>query len=363
MKTFKLIPIFTLIFVLVFAIRCSDDSSSTPTPLFAVSGKVTYPDANGAAVAASGAVVSLSSSSPSVSMEAVADASGNYRFSNLEAATYSLSAIYNTDNKNNSARLDGLRFSIEDVEVVVSTAAATQDLALESPGQPATGIQAMDADYSWTGAAYENAGTWTYDATHSPIAFEFSYRGNEADFVGAFSQLNKFVVDFDPANPGAGSIDVAVDLASINTRSAGGRDNTTTTAINPLFAPTTMFTKLGCIMGTFGITGEGGETPSEATPLPITDEDARYAKFTSTSIAVYGDGYLAKGNLIFHGETVPISLMFKAVPAWLDASNNRTYSGFEGKFLMDAKGDFGINSSSLNDAIVRIQISIVLYKS
>ena len=362
MKTFKLIPILTLLFVLVFAIRCSDDSSSTPTPLFGISGKVTYPDAGGAAVAANGAVVTLSSSSPSVSMEAIADASGNYKFSNLEAATYALSAIYDTDNKNNSARLDGLRFTVEDVEAVVSTAAVSQDLALVSPGQPSAGIEALSANYSWNGEAYENTGTWTYDATHSPIAFEFSYRGEQADFVGAFPQLNKFVVNFDPANLGSSSIDVEVDLASINTRSLGGRDNSTTVGINPSFAPSTLFTKFGCIMGTFGITADGGGTPSEATPLTITDEAARYAKFASTSIEVYGDGYLAKGNLIFHGFTVPINLMFKAVPKWLDASNQRSYSGFEGKFLMDAKNDFGISSSSVNDAILRIQISVVMYK-
>jgi len=361
MKTVKLIPIFTLLFVLVFAIRCSDDSSSTPTPLFGISGKVTYPDAAGAAVAAPGAVVTLSGSSPSVSMEALADESGNYSFSNLESGTYSVSAIFDTDNKNASGRLDGLRFSIEPVEVTLGTTAATQNLALVSPGQSETGVVALDANYAWDGAAYANTGTWTYDAAHSPVAFEFAYRGEEADFIGAFPQLHKFVVNFNPANLAASNIDVIVDLASINTRAAGGRDNSTTVNVNPSFAPNTLFTKLGCIMGTFGITAEGG-TPSEATPFPITDEATRYAKFTSTSIAVYGDGYLAKGNLIFHGFTVPINLTFKAVPTWLDASNSRTYSGFEGKFLMNAKGDFGINSSSVNDAILNIQISVVMYK-
>ncbi|MDH5250667.1 MAG: YceI family protein [Cyclobacteriaceae bacterium] len=358
MKTFKLIPILTLLFVLVFAVRCSDDSSSTPTPLFGISGKVTYPDAGGAATAANGAVVTLSSSSPSVSMEAIADASGNYKFSNLEAATYTLSAIYDTDNKNNSARLDGLRFTVEDVEVVVSTAAVTQNLALTSPGQVAT--PAIVANYTWDEAQEKYvqpaAPAWQFDNNHSLVTFEFPYRSAQADFIGSFKQMHKFVVDFDPADLAGSSIDVEVDMASVDTRTPGGRDNLPEIADNPVFSPSTVFTKLGCIAGDIiesGITTDAGGLLVNAN---------RYAKFSSTDITKYGDGYLAKGNLIFHGSTKAIELWFKALPPFDSTNSNGTVTtrtGFEGRFMMDAKNDFGVTSSSVNGADVTITISVV----
>ena len=236
-----------------------------------------------------------------------------------------------------TARLDGLTFTTaEGAIVTVGSVDAIQDMALVSVGQSGAAIEALAANYAWTGTAFANTGAWTYDATHSPVSFEFPYRGQEAEFGGAFSQLSKFVVNFDPANLAASTIDVEVDVASINTRAPGGRDNRTTVADNPLFSPLTKFTELGCIMGTFNIAADNA-VPTDAAPQTITSDVDRYAKFTSASIAKFGDGYLAKGNLIFRGFTVPIELMFKAAPAWLDATNNRKYSGFEGKFLMAAK--------------------------
>jgi polyisoprenoid-binding protein YceI len=338
--------------------------------LVKISGKITYTDPAGAAANAVGALVYLAkSATPTTTYDqsTIANANGSYSFSNLSAGTYFLNATFFTDNKNVTGRLDGLNFTTtEGAIVTVASADVTQDMTLVSVGQSGATIEALAVNYGWDpnalpSPAYTNTGAWTYDATHSPIAFEFPYRANEADFVGAFSQLSKFVVNFDPANLGTSTIDVEVDVTSINTRAPGGRDNRTTVADNPSFNPTTLFTELGCIMGTFGITADNA-TPSEAEPQPITADPDRYAKFTSTSIATFGDGYVAKGNLIFHGATVPIELWFKAVPAWLDASNNRKYSGFEGRFLMDAKNDFAITSSSVNEAILKIHISIVLYK-
>ena len=84
----------------------------------------------------------------------------------------------------------------------------------------------------------------------------------------------------------------------------------------------------------------------------------RYSSFTSTSISAYGDGYLAKGNLKWLGITLPIEMWFKAIPATLD-SGGKTYYGFEGRFIMNPKADFNFTSSSLNDADVNIQISII----
>ncbi|MBK5277446.1 MAG: YceI family protein, partial [Bacteroidia bacterium] len=292
----------------------------------------------------------------------VADANGAYSFSGLSANSYFVNAVYKTDNKNLTGRLSGLTFTTaEGAVVTVTDVDATQDLALVSAGQSGSTIEALAANYAWNGTAFANTGAWTFDAAHSPLQFEFSYRGEQAEFSGGLAQTNKFVVSFDPANLATSTIDVEVDLASVNTRTPGGRDNRTTVADNPTFGPSTLFTELGCIAGTFGITADNA-APTEAVPQTITADVDRYAKFKSTSIAKYGDGYVAKGNLVFHGFTAPIDLFFKASPAWVDSSNNRKYSGFEGKFLMAAKKDFGISSSSVNDAVLNIQISIVVYK-
>jgi polyisoprenoid-binding protein YceI len=363
MKTVKLIPILTLLFTLLFVIECT--KKDDPIPLVKISGKVTYTNPSGQAANAVGAIVYLAKGATATTtyeQTTIADANGAYSFSNLTTGSYYLNSTFYTANKNVTARLDGVNFTTASGAIVaITNVDAVQDLALVSVGQSGTAIEALAANYAWTGSAYANTGAWTFDAAHSPITFEFPYRANEAEFSGSFSQVNKFLVNFDPANLATSTIDVEVDLASINTRTPGGRDNRTTVADNPTFSPLTSFTELGCIAGTFGITADNA-TPTDAAPQPITADADRYAKFTSTSIAKYGDGYVAKGNLIFHGFTVPIELMFKAVPAWLDASNNRKYSGFEGKFVMKAKTDFGITSSSLNDAVLKIQVSVVMYK-
>ncbi|MEQ9415161.1 MAG: hypothetical protein RIF39_15105, partial [Cyclobacteriaceae bacterium] len=65
---------------------------------------------------------------------------------------------------------------------------------------------------------------------------------------------------------------------------------------------------------------------------------------------------LAKGNLTFNGLSVPMELWFKTIAPLVSGTSKRT--GFEGRFLMNAKGDFGINSGSVEDAILTITISI-----
>jgi len=351
MKTLRLFSILmTLFFVLGLAVQCSEDNPA-PVALSTISGKVTYPDAAGAQVAAGGAVVTLFSTTPVVNMETIADADGNFAFSKLEAATYTISAYYDTDNTNNAGRLSGLRFNIDPTDVVITNANATQDLALVSSGQ--TGIPAIDINLAWNGTTFANTGTWSYDQTHSPIQFEFPYRDNVAEFVGAFSQVSNLVVNFDPANLASSSIVAEIDLASVNTRSLGGRDPKLASGANA-FNPNSVVETMGCIMGTFGITADA------TLPSTITST-ARYAKFTSTSITAYGDGYLAKGNLEFHGITKAVEMWFRAEIPWNNgAATPVLYSGFEGRFYM-GKTDFDIGSSSVGEKI-RIQISVVATK-
>ncbi|MEQ8302430.1 MAG: YceI family protein [Cyclobacteriaceae bacterium] len=350
MKTLKTFSyLLTVIFILAIVVQCSDDPA--PVQLSSISGQVTYPDAGGAQIAAPGAIVTLFSTTPVVNMETTTDASGNFTFPQLVAATYTISAYYDTDNTNSSGRLSNLRFTGAPTDVVLGAESATQNLALTSTGQ--TGISSVDINYSWNGSTYVQTGSWTYDATHSPLSFEFPYRDGAAEFVGAFSQLNKIVVDFDPADLGSSTIEAIVDLTSVNTRSRGGRDPESQ---DDSFNPTSVYDVAGCIMGTFGVTADG------AFPTTYTSAD-RFAKFTSTGITAYGDGYLAKGNLEFHGFTNAIELWFKMTPNYVEPSNNRTYATFEGRFYMNAKEDYGISSSSVNDAQVRMQISIVAYQA
>ena len=348
-----------------------------PVSLSTLSGKVTFTNAAGTVANASGAVVNLEKVSSGTIVSTVANGTGDYSFENLKAGSYKLTSSYYTENKNvAAARLDGLNFATASaVSVSMGSASLTQDLTLVSVGQAGTGIEALSANYQWDPnfidpatqtpkPSYQNTGIWTYDATHSPVTFEFAYRGNEADFSGTFSQASKFNVSVDPANLAAASIDVEIDLTSVDTRSPGGRDPRLDNMDQPLFSPTAMFTELGCIMGTFLINvDDTTKALSDAAPQMISVDAAdRYAKFTSTNVSAYGDGFVAKGNLVFHRRTKPVELWFKIVPKWYDASNKRYYSGFEGKFLMNAKTDFGIVSSSVNDAIIKIYISTVLYK-
>lgn len=358
MKTLRLFSFsLTILLVLGLAVQCSDDSPA-PVNLATISGTVTYPNSSGAQVAAAGAVVTLFSTTPVVNMQTVADASGNYSFNKLEAATYTLAAYYDTDNQNSAGRLTGLRFSIGDTDVVLGTENATQNLELESGGQ--TAIPAIVANYAWdgTGGSYSQPAppAWQFDNNHSLVSFEFPYRGAQADFSGSFKQMHKFVVSFDPANLAGSSIDVEVDMASVDTRTPGGRDNRTTVNDNPSFTPATDFMELGCIAGTFGITPDNTITP-DVTPSKITTNVNRYAKFTSTTISAYGDGYLAKGNLTFMGITKPTDLWFKTVAPLVIGTNTRT--GFEGRLIIKPKADYTLTSGNIEDAPVTINISIV----
>ncbi len=362
MKKLKFLYPLSLLLVALFVISCTKDS--TPPPLVSVSGTAKYTNAAGTSINAPGAILTLTNPTTSVASTATSDKNGAYSFINVSAGTYKLKGSWFTDNKNFTARMDGLTFTtFAEVDVTVASANLTQDVALTSAGQ--TGIVAMSVNYAWNpnatpAATFSNTGTWTFDNVHSPLLFEFPYRANEADFLGVFAQMNKIIITFDPNNLAGSSIDAEVDLGSVNTRTPGGRDNLLISMDNPTFGPTSLFTKLGCIAGTFGFSTDVALSSTVTSSLITSTK--RYAQFKSTSIAKLGDGYVALGNLTFNGVTKPIEFWFKGVPTWLDASNNRTYAGFEGRFYMKPKADFGISSTSLNDAKFKIQSSIVIYK-
>jgi len=363
MKNFKLVLSLTLLLTLIAVVRCS--KSSDPAPLVGISGTVTYTDANGTVQKAAGAVVYLAKGTAATTTydhSTIAGSDGTYSFPTLPAAGYYINAVYQSDNKNSSARIDGVKFTTANgFLVTLASTALTQDIALESTGSTGTAVNVTVA-YQWdaTAKTYTNTGAWTFDNIHSPVQFNFPYHGAEAEFAASFVQTKSFQMTFNSASLSTSSIVAIVDMASINTGTPGGRDNlpTTVTSTNE-FTPGTLFTKLGCIMGTFGITADAGTV----TPNITLSGDNRYATFTSTSIKAYGDGYVANGTLAFHGFTKSVSMIFHYLPSYVDTSvtPNKTYQGFEGKITIKALTDFGISSTSVGD-LVTIYTTVNLYK-
>jgi len=367
MKNLKLVLSLTLLFTLLAVVRCS--KSSDPAPLAGISGTVTYTDANGTVQKAAGAIVYLAKGTAATTtydQSTTAGSDGTYSFPTLPAAGYYINAVYQSDNKNSSARIDGVKFTTANGYLVTLTSKAlTQDIALESTGSTGTAVNVTVA-YQWDQTAnsgagnYTNTGTWTFDNIHSPVQFNFPYHGAEGEFAASFVQTKSFQMTFNSASLSTSSIVAVVDLASVNTGTPGGRDNlpTTVTSTNE-FAPGTLFSKLGCIMGTFGITADVGTV----TPNITLTGSSRYATFTSTSIKTYGDGYVANGTLAFHGFTKTVSMIFHYLPSYVDTSvtPNKTYQGFEGKISIKALTDFGISSTSVGD-LVTIYTTVNLYK-
>jgi polyisoprenoid-binding protein YceI len=369
MKSFKLIISFALLFMFLSVVRCSLTSNPEPvsTSLVNISGKVTFTDVSGQPANAAGAVVYLAKSAAATTtydQSTIANADGVYTFSNLIDAGYYLNAVYKTDNKNTSGRLDGVSFTTASGYLVtVAGTNVAQDMELVSVGQ--TGTEVVQSTYGWdptanTGAGgFTNTGAWVFDNSHSPVQFQFPYRGAEADFKGSFIQVSKVELTFDAANLASSSIVAEIDLASVNTGTPGGRDAKPETA-GAVFQTGSTFTSLGCIAGTFGITADPASSP-----MTLSTDVDRYATFTSTSIESYGDGYLAKGNLAFHGVTLPVGMIFKYIIPFTDTgvTPNRKYVSFEGKITIKAKADFAITSSSVGDALVSIYITVNLNKT
>lgn len=367
MKKYNLSLGLSLLFVFLFVVRCSKTNDAAP--LVSISGTVTYTDMNGQTANAAGAVVYIAKSATATTtydQSTIAGADGSYSFANLAAGDYYINCIYDSDNKNASARIEGVRFTTASgYQVKLGSTKATQDVALVSTGS-SLAAQSIQVSYQWDPTAnsgagnYTNTGTYSFDNIHSPTQFNFPYQGQEAQFVGSFVQTYSLQLNFNSANLAGSSIVATVDLASVNTGTPGGRDNqpTTITSTNE-FAPGTKFTKLGCIMGTFGITADAGTT----TPNITLTGTNRYATFTSTSISTYGDGYVAKGNLAFHGATVPVAIIFKYITPYVNTSvtPNKTYIGFEGKMVMNAKTDFGVSSTSVGD-VVLVYMTVNLFK-
>ena len=341
MKTIKTLSIFFLAIALgLFLVRCNDDDSVT---LYDMSGKITYPDFNGSNTDAAGAIVYLGTTEGSMEFEAsaIADASGNYKFANLQAGDYFVWANYDTQNENlANARVTRTIFVSEQTAVAVS-AATTQNIELASLGQ--TDAEAVNTT---------EGGDWNSDLSHTNIDFEFPYDGQNATYTGRFNSFF-FEANFDPNNLGSSVIRGNVDLLTVDTDNPGGRD----ARWEGEFFNRTLWQDedgnydLGCISGTFSISDP--------------DDNDRTASFESSSIEAYGDGYLAKGTMSFNGTTGSINFFFKFIPGFTgeDRQGNATqFSSFEGFFDFAARDAFGIESSHVLGEDVTIRISYQVTK-
>ena len=370
MKKFKLVLALTSLLILVTVIRCS--KSNDAAPLVGISGKVTYSDMNGTTQNAAGAVVYLAKSTTATttySQSTIAGSDGSYSFSNLPAAGYFINAVFNTDNKNTSARIDGVKFTTENGYLVtLANKALTQDISLISVGQSTAQNVVVSYQYDSTAndgaGGYTNTGAWTLDMVHSPITFSFPFFGQEADFGGSFLVCNKVKLNINTASLSTSSILAWVDLASINTGTPGGRDNLPYTTSNTysMITPSTMFSKLGCISNTFGILADSAAGYKHTSLTSST----RLAKFVSTSISTYGDGYVALGNLTFHSVTKPVSMIFNFTQTYPTGASgfpaNKTYLGIQGKMVLNAQGDFGITSSDVGSSPVTVYVTLNVYQ-
>jgi polyisoprenoid-binding protein YceI/ribosomal protein S11 len=341
MKKSISILLVTMSVVALIVVNCKKSSSDTVVTAFKISGTVTGPTATG------GAIVTLSTqpNAAQIVTRVVADNDGKYSITGLSAGTYYLSAKYNTDNTN--LKSSGITFTTAgDLTVVVGAADVTQDVALVSNGSSGTDI-----------IEYAASGKWNLDETHSRVGFEFPFDSVNATFTGHFANFGINSFYFDQATPANSHMDVWVDITSTETGAptiidtvnkktlVGGRDG-----LN------------GCISHTFGVIYALADTfykniyrPTAVLSGGSLVTSAK-ASFVSTSVAPYGDGYVANGNLTFHALTKTVSLYFHYIKGYSATANGKTttYSSFSGFFDMKAKPDFGIVSGHVKNNPVHV---------
>lgn len=335
MKTIKLFLTITLIGLGgLFFTQCSDDDP-TPTAMYSISGTATYPEFTGNAVVAPGAVLYLqvegTGASTNYDMSAIADGSGNYSFGNLLPGSYFIFASYNSNNTNvpNGRYDDMLFYTGTGYTVEVINTDVTQAIALETVAE--TGTVSFNTNlYDGTTNPYETR----FDGTHSNIVFGFPFDAGNAEFIGQFTGFD-VDVKFNQANLSSSAITATIDLTTVDTGQPG-RDT-------------------GCIQESFAVVDDLG--------VPTGNDEAT---FTSTSIEKYGNGYLAKGNMTFHGNTDNVNLFFTYEPGF-EATNSSDvtteYSSFKGTFEFAALDAFGIESSHVLDATVTVYVSIQLRRT
>jgi polyisoprenoid-binding protein YceI len=289
----------------------------------------------------------------------VADSTGSYSASGLADGTYYISSKYNTANTN-YLKSGSVNFkTATDIQVTVSGADITKDIALVSDASSGTDV----VEFSSVSPA--PAGKYSLDATHSFIGFEFPYDSLNANFGGHFAKFGLNTFKFDQTNPANSTIDAWVDITSTETGSPTSIDTVMKKAVGGRDGLN------GCISHTFGVQYAPADTFFKGyyRPTAVVGTTGK-ATFVSTSVAAYGDGYVAKGNLNFHGLTKEVSLYFHYIKGYsatkkdsktgLDVTTQ--YSSFSGFFKMNALLDFSIVSSHVKGNPVNVTTNLEFTK-
>jgi len=160
---------------------------------------------------------------------------------------------------------------------------------------------------------------WAFNKSHSNVMWETDYLGVAALLTGRFNTFTA-VAEFDEDNPENSVLSGWVVLSSVNTGEPG-RDG-------------------GCLLNTFG-------TATYDT-----------AKFVTTSIEFDDLGfYNGKANLTFHGVTKEVPVKIRYIKATHFDTNSGVsgapfyIAGLTGVFEINAKTDFGIESTSIGDRV------------
>jgi polyisoprenoid-binding protein YceI len=345
----SLIILFVTAVSVVFALNnCTKDNT---TKVSSISGTVKY---NGTSMA-SGAIVIVSSSpnATKVVSRVVADSAGNYSVAGLSDGKYYISAKYNTENTNLKSAGADVNFTTKgDTAISVSGSTAKLDLALTT--NIATGQDVIE---------YAASGKWTLDQTHSRVGFSFAYDSLNAPFYGTFTWYGLNTFKFDQANPSNSSINAWIDVTSTETGAPtildtinnkvvlGGRDG-----LN------------GCISHSFKVAPIAADTFFSVTNATTKAKTSYFkamsilentttngsliasarATFVSTGVSVYGDGYLAVGNMTFIGVTKPVNLYFHYIKGYSKTTSGVTtlFSSFSGYFDFNPSKDYGMPRSS-----------------
>lgn len=273
-KLFTVAAVIAITMSSIFFTSCKKETKTDTVTVtltgYTVSGQATYPDYTGTAIPAKGAVIYLhtgSSATGALVTTTFADATGKYTFTNILAGSYFITAKYNTDNQNYNKTLNGINFGTNPgYAITVGEAAITQNISLVTIASTSALKITLD---TVTNVGYRPV-TWEI---HSKCQFSFPDHATGSDLPGGFNsfQVDKFV--FDAANAAATKISGYVLLSSITTMEPA-RDGLLTG---------------GCVPKTLLIAVDSVNQIA----VPETDT----ARFTSTSVEKYGDGYIAHGTL------------------------------------------------------------------
>jgi polyisoprenoid-binding protein YceI len=337
-----------IVLAMGFMYSCSEEEVikevEVPALVYTIAGNVTYPDFLGMATPASGAVVYLkvdaTEATASYDMTTTSDVNGNYTFNGLVPGSYFVFANYDTENNNiPGGRMTGVIFGGEGGIVVIEGDNGSQNITLTSLGQSdAFAVNSFEG------------GDWGNDWSHSNIDFSFPYDNNNATYTGSFKMTDTYVM-FDPFNLAGSKIETTIDVLTITTNSPGGRDPKYNSD-GSLWQDAEGLYNLGCVHVYLGMEND---IPTSAN---------RYSTFKSTSIEVYGNGYLVTGDFTLNGITAPVHMLLKFVPGFVGTNRGGDpvqFSSFEGSFDFAAYQVFEVNSGHIgetNDVTIDVSLQV-----